>query len=143
MIVGIAIKNNGMYSYSKPFILNYELKDKFIGQIIRDVDFSILLKNGEMIILDIIIYPNKNSYYEANSKNTSNNLFKKLGSYNLLFESIENNNNFQDFKKGYFKKLLDQDNDLNISFSTFYRKVEDNYIVTTPVIYGNKNYLLL
>jgi hypothetical protein len=142
MILGIAIKNNGMYSYSKPFILNNELKDKFIAQLIRDVDFSILLKNGEMIILDIIIYPNKNSYYKANSKNTSNNLFKKLGSYNLLFESIEDTN-FQGFKKGYFKKLLDQDNNLNISFSTFYRKDDDNYIVTTPVICGNNNYLLL
>lgn len=142
MILGIAIKNNGMYSYSKPFILNNELKDKFIAQLIRDVDFSILLKNGEMIILDIIIYPNRNSYYEANSKNTSNNLFKKLGSYNLLFESIEDTN-FYGFKKGYFKKLLDEDNDLNISFTTIYRSNEDNYIVTTPVIYGNKNYLLL
>jgi len=142
MILGIAIKNNGMYSYSKPFILNNELKDKFIAQLIRDVDFSILLKNGEMIILDIIIYPNKSSYYEANSKNTSNNLFKKLGSYNLLFESIEDNN-FYGFKKGYFKKLLHEEYDLNISFTTIYRSNEDNYIVTTPVIYGNKNYLLL
>ena len=141
MILGIAIKNNGMYSYSKPFLLNNELKDEFIAQLIRDVDFSILLKNGEMIILDIVIYPNKNSYYEANSKNTSNNLFKKLGSYNLLFESIEDTN-FHGFKKGYFKKLLDQDNNLTISFTTIYRKNEDNYIVTTPVIYGNKNYLL-
>jgi hypothetical protein len=142
MILGIAIKNNGIYSYSKPFILNNELKDKFIAQLIRDVDFSILLKNGEMIILDIIIYPNKSSYYEANSKNTSNNLFKKLGSYNLLFESIEDTN-FYGFKKGYFKKLLDEEYDLNISFTTIYRSNEDNYIVTTPVIYGNKNYLLL
>ena len=142
MILGIAIKNNGMYSYSKPFILNNELKDNFIAQLIRDVDFSILLKNGEMIILDIIIYPNKSSYYEANSKNTSNNLFKKLGSYNLLFESIEDTN-FYGFKKGYFKKLLDEEYDLNISFTTIYRSNEDNYILTTPVIYGNKNYLLL
>ena len=142
MILGISIKNNGIYSYSKPFILNNELKDKFIAQLIRDVDFSILLKNGEMIILDIIIYPNKSSYYEANSKNTSNNLFKKLGSYNLLFESIEDTN-FYGFKKGYFKKLLDEEYDLNISFTTIYRSNEDNYIVTTPVIYGNKNYLLL
>ena len=142
MILGIAIKNNGIYSYSKPFILNNELKDKFIAQLIRDVDFSILLKNSEMIILDIIIYPNKSSYYEANSKNTSNNLFKKLGSYNLLFESIEDTN-FQGFKKGYFKKLLDEEYDLNISFTTIYRSNEHNYIVTTPVIYGNKNYLLL
>ena len=141
MFLGIAIKNNGMYSYSKPFILNNELKDKFIAQIIRDVDFSILLKNGEMIILDIVIYPNKYSYYEANSKNTSNNLFKKLGSYNLLFENNEDIN-FQDFKKGYFKKLLDQENNLNISFSTIYMKDEDKYIVTTPLIYGNKSYLL-
>ena len=141
MFLGIAIKNNGMYSYSKPFILNNELKDKFIAQIIRDVDFSILLKNGEMIILDIVIYPNKYSYYEANSKNTSNNLFKKLGSYNLLFENNEDIN-FQDFKKGYFKKLLDQENNLNISFSTIYMKDEDKYIVTPPLIYGNKSYLL-
>lgn len=141
MILGIAIKNNSMYSYSKPFILNNELTDKFIAQLIRDVDFAILLKNGEMIILDIIVYPNKNSYYEANSKHRTNNLFKKLGSYNLLFENIENTN-FQGFKKGNFKKLLDQENDLSISFSTIYMEDEDNYIVTTPLIYGNKNYLL-
>jgi len=142
MILGIAVKNNGLYSYSKPFILNNELKDKFIAQLIRDIDFSILLKNNENIILDIIIYPNKNSYYEANSKYTNNNLFKKLGSYNLLFQNIEDTN-FQGFKKGYFKKILNQDYDLTISFTTIYRKEEDDYIVTTPLIYGNKDYLLL
>lgn len=140
MILGIAMKSNDVYSYSKPFILNNELKDKFIAQLIRDIDFSILLKKGEEVVLDIIIYPNKNSYYEANSKNTNNNLFKKLGSYNLLFENIEDTE-FHGFKKGYFKKVLDQENDLSITFSTIYRKSDNDYIVSTPLIHGNKNYL--
>jgi hypothetical protein len=141
MILGIAIKSNNVYSYSKPFILNTELKDKFIAQLIRDVDFSILLKKNELITLDIISYPSKNSYYEGNLRNDNNNLFKKLGSYNLLFENIEDNN-FYGFRKGYFKKVLDESNNISITFSTIYREYENDYIVSNPLIYGNKSYLL-
>jgi hypothetical protein len=141
MILGIAIKGNNVYSYSKPFILNTELKDKFIAQLIRDVDFSILLKKNELITLDIISYPSKNSYYEGNLRNDNNNLFKKLGSYNLLFENIEDNN-FYGFRKGYFKKVLDESNNISITFSTIYREYENDYIVSNPLIYGNKSYLL-
>lgn len=141
MILGIAIKSNNVYSYSKPFILNTELKDKFIAQLIRDIDFSILLKKNELITLDIIIYPNKNSYYDGNLRNDNINLFKKLGSYNLLFENIEDNN-FYGFKKGYFKKVLDESNNISITFSTIYREDEKDYIVSNPLIYGNKSYLL-
>ncbi len=142
MLLGISIKKNNIYSYSKPFILNTELKDKFIAQLIRDVDFSILIKEHEMITLDIIIYPNKKSYYEANLKDGSTNLFKKLGSYNLLFENIEDTN-FYGFKKGYFKKLLNEENNLSITFSTVYREDEKDYIISNPLIYGNKSYLII
>ena len=139
LLIGIVIKSKSIFYYSKPMILNIE-KDFFIAQLLRDVDFSIILKKDEPIILDIVIYPKSDSYIEANIKHQYNNIFEKVGSYNLLFDDLVEDYFLNGLKKCTYRKNLDECYNINITLNAILVK-NNNYIVSTPILNGNKNYL--
>ena len=89
MYLGICILKNDIHYYSKPLILNINKENNsFTAQLIRDIDYSLILLKDENIILEIIVYPNSKSYLEANIKNVESNNFKKLGNYNIIIQNI-------------------------------------------------------
>lgn len=139
MIIGIYIKINDNNYYSKPLIIN-DNSDIFIAQLIRDVDFSFIANKNDNIYMEIIEYPNKNSYYDANIKNNIN--FKKFGSYIFIFDGIQNLNKKIDFVTDSFSINLNEINNLKITFHVVYRKIEDDYILSTPIITCRKTYFM-
>lgn len=145
MLLGICIKRNNIYHYSKPFIVNNYVdnigNNVFCAQIMRDIDFSVLLELNDNIVIDIIIYPNKMSSYDANLKNKDPDLFTKLGSYNVVFNNIIEKTCIDNFEKGKYCLKLDNPYNLEIEFTTIIRQRERDYIITTPTITGNSNFL--
>ena len=144
-LIGISITYYGNIHYSKPFLTNTyydEFKKKMCinSQLLRDVDFSMILTKGDTINIDIILYNSISSYHEITKNNTeSSNLFIKLGSYNIIFDDILNDYTFQTIEKGKFIKKLDEQNDVYIEFSTIlYNKSNNEFILTTPYIKGNE-----
>jgi len=138
-IIGLVINRNNNYIYSKPFILNIEDKDIFIGQIIRDVDFGLIVDKNETINLEIIKYPNSMAYIDANINNKSHN-FTVLGTYSILLDNLNNDYIFQKRAHGSFQHLIDSEYQLEIYFSyTTYKKSQ--YILLTPLITGKKIFL--
>lgn len=140
MLLGIHIKLNDANLYSKPFLLNTH-NDSFIAQVIRDIDFSFLMKKKENFLLNIIKYTNKNSFYEFNKHNKECEDSIKIGSFNLIFDEVSENMSIGDFEKGIFKKVLDEQMNLVIIFSVIHRKDEDDYIFSTPMVTGNNSFL--
>lgn len=144
MLLGIHIKLNENNLYSKPFSLNNnDNSNIFVAQIIRDVDFSFLCEKNETMILSIIVYNNVRDCYNANKENKDNHNFTKLGEYTIVFDEIVENFVTDTFEKGVLRKYLDIQYNLCIEFSVIYRASENNYILSTPSITGNKNYLKL
>ena len=142
MLLGICIQKNNINYYCKPFILNTEDEIYFIGQIIRDVDYSLIINLNETFDLFLIIYPDKFSFYTANTNNSEPSDFKILGKYTITFDKIEELFSLSDFKKGTFNKKLDNTYDLEITFSTILRNNNNSeYFLLTPSIYGKKSYL--
>lgn len=141
MFLGLCIKKNDINHYSKPFFLNDTDENIFIAQIIRDVDFSLFINLNDMFELTVIIYPMKDSYYNANKNNLDPTTFKVLGKYNIIFDKIDNLIILDNFKKGVLKKRLDDNYDVDIEFSIILMKNNEDYILSTPFIKGNKNYL--
>ena len=141
MYLGICILKNDIHYYSKPFILNIDKENNsFTAQLIRDIDYSLILLKDENIVLEIIVYPNSKSYVEANIKNLQSNIFKKLGTYNIIIKNIKEYK-FANFKKGKFEKILDIYNNLNIEFNTIKREEKDEYIFSIPYISGKIDFL--
>ena len=64
MFIGISIKKNNKFYFSKPLIIDntYINENYFCGYLLNDIDFSIVLNYNEEIILNIVKYSNKNSY---------------------------------------------------------------------------------
>ena len=63
-----------------------------MGQIIRDVDFSFYYEKGEKIELEIIEYPDKNTYRLLNNNRPINkDNIKILGKFELNDSNIEFN----------------------------------------------------
>jgi hypothetical protein len=140
MLLGIHIKLNDTNLYSKPFIFNQN-NGSFIAQMIRDIDFSFLIKKNQEFILNIIQYEHKNSYYELNKMNKEASDSVKFGTYNLIFDEVLDNSCMNDFEKGFFKKILDENHNITLIFSVIHRKDEDDYIFSTPSIIGNSSFL--
>jgi hypothetical protein len=140
MLLGIHIKLNDTNLYSKPFIFNQN-NGSFIAQMIRDIDFSFLIKKNQEFLLNIIQYEHKNSYYELNKMNKEPSNSKIFGRYNLIFDEVLDNSCMNDFEKGVFKKILDENHDITLIFSVVRRKDEDDYIFSTPSIIGNSSFL--
>jgi len=143
MFLGLCIKKDEINNYCKPFFFNDIDENIFIGQIIRDVDFSLIINLNDMFELTIIIYPMKDSYYSANKNNLDPNTFKVLGTYNIIFDKISDIIILGNFKKGVLKKRLDDNYDIDIEFSVILMKNKEDYILSTPYIKGNKKYLHL
>lgn len=137
MILGIYIKINDNNYYSKPLIIN-DNSDIFIAQSIRDVDFSFIANKNDNIYMEIIEYPNKNSYYDANIKNNIN--FKKFGSYSFIFNGIQNLNKNLDFITDNLSLILNEIHNLKVTFHIVYRKIENDYILSTPIISCENEY---
>jgi len=141
MFLGLCIKKDGINHYCKPFFLNDNDENIFIAQIIRDVDFSLIINLNDIFELTIIIYPMKDSYYNANKNNLNPNTFKVLGKYNIIFDKIDDMIILDNFKKGVLRKKLDDNYDVDIEFSIILMENKVDYILSTPIIKGNKNYL--
>jgi hypothetical protein len=137
MILGIYIKINNNNYYSKPLIIT-DTSDIFIAQLIRDVDFSFIANKNDNIYMEIIEYPNKNSYYDANIKNNIN--FKKFGSYSFIFNGIQNLNKNLDFITDNLSLILNETHNLKVTFHIVYRKIENDYILSTPTLSCKKDY---
>jgi hypothetical protein len=140
MFLGLCIKNNNNYHYCRPFFINKD-DNIFIGQIIRDVDFSIIVKLNEIIDLSIIVYPNKKSYHIANKNKLNPEKFKILGKYILFIDTISDIVILNNFNKGVIKKRLDNNHNVDIEFSMILMENKEYYILSTPYIKGNKSYL--
>ena len=135
------MKKDNVNHYCKPFFLNDIDKNIFIGQVIRDVDFSLFVKLNDIFELSIIIYPKKDSYYTANKNNLEPNNFKILGNYTLVIDKIEDLIIMDNLKKGVIRKKLNENYDIDIEFSIIIMKNNTDYILSTPYIKGNKDYL--
>ena len=146
MLIGLSIKKNETYHYCKPFIFNTFLdKDEeriFIGQILRDVDFSLIVKKNEIIELDILLYKTKNDYYEGNlNHQKSNESFKKLGSYELVIDDFKEMYKNEEFKKFNYTKILNKNLEVEINFSLLELHNKTNeFILSTPMIKGKECY---
>ena len=140
MLLGIHIKLNDTNLYSKPFIFNQN-NGSFIAQMIRDIDFSFLIKKNQEFLLNIIQYEHKNSYYELNKMNKECVDSMKFGKYHLIFDEVLDNSCMNNFEKGVFKKILDENHNITLIFSVIRRKEEDDYIFSTPSIIGNSSFL--
>jgi len=140
ILIGLVVIRDNTYKYSKPFILNTEDEKSFIAQIIRDVDFDIIVDKNEIIHIQIVKYPKKMSYYEANIEGVNHN-FKILGTYDILCDKLNNDYIFQNRAHGNFQTILDNDFNLELFFSfTIYEK---KYLLVTPMLTGDINYLKL
>ena len=145
MILGICIKNEETYNYSKALFLDSTNDKYFIAQSIRDIDFSIIVKSMDNLKIFIIKYSKSDFYKKCNIDNINpeRSNIKILGNYSFIFEPEQNNTTIINNKINNKKKLLiqlDKEYELNIDMS--YILYNDDYILTTPYISGNKNYLL-
>lgn len=139
MFYGLCVKscNNNKYYFSKPLIMNL-FNGNFSGTLIRDIDYSFLLNLNDSIIIYIIEYPTAKYYYQCNNNNILDNKVKIIKEFEVIFSNIEELEFDNMYKKGTFSKKLDDENELNIVFTTFYRKDENDYIVSNPYISGLK-----
>lgn len=143
ILIGIKIKiNEGTINYySKPFLLDYN-KDLFIAQLIRDVDFSLLLKKNDNMELQILVYPNRTIYQKLNINNTDDHNLRILGTYNFIFQNFNENYDSSEFKKTLFNEILNNQLNLEIFFSVIYIEKNNEYIISTPTLQGSKDYLI-
>jgi hypothetical protein len=140
ILIGLVVIQDNTYKYSKPFILNTEDEKIFMAQIIRDVDFDIMVNKNEIIHIQIVKYPKSKSYYEANIEGTNHN-FKILGSYDILCDKLNHDYIFQNRAHGDFHTILDNDFNLELFFS--FTTYEKKYLLVTPMLTGNIGYLRL
>jgi hypothetical protein len=140
MFLGLCIEKDGIHHYCKPFILNHDNENNFIGQIIRDVDFSLFIKLNDIYELSIIVYPEKNSYYYANKNNINVNTFKVLTKCIFAIDNIEDIQITDLLKKGILRKKINETYDVNIEFYIMLTNNVD-LILSTPFIKGHRDYL--
>jgi len=136
MLLAIKVERNSYTHYSKPFFLNNDQDKIFVAQIIRDVDFSFIIENSEQFILSILLYHEKNDYYKLNSNINLTKEPKIIGIYKLFFK-----NNNDNYSQTHFNSVLDNEYNLKITFNMRYRKIENDYILSTPTLYGNKKFI--
>jgi len=136
MLLAIKVERGDNIHYSKPFFLNNELEEFFVAQIIRDVDFSFIVEQGDDFILTILSYHDKNDYYRLNTNVKPSKEPEILGIYPIFFK-----NNNENLIETYFNSVLDPDHNLKITFNVRYRKIENDYILSTPTLYGTKKFI--
>jgi len=139
MFYGLCVKscNNNNYYFSKPLIMNI-LNENFTLTLIRDIDYSFLLNLNDSIIIYIIEYPTAKYYYQCNNNNILDDKIKIIKNFEVIFNNIEELEYNTMFKKGIFSKKLDDNNQLKINFTIFYRDEQNDYIVSNPYISGLK-----
>ncbi len=145
MYLGICIYQGDTYHYTKPFLYSSEDKNYFSAQLIRDVDFSLIVELDEFLKVHIIKYKNKDSYLKFNQDNVSPfYVADKIGilnSYDVYVNELEKYDCSPEYIKSRLVRKLDNIVDLSIEFTVIERIVEKDYILCTPKITGKK-YLL-
>jgi hypothetical protein len=123
-----------------------EKNNKFIFQILRNVDLGMLACIGEEIKVNVLLYPNNLKYNDIFSMSGNNNLIynnsivKSLGIYTIIVNIVEEEIIF-DIKKGYIKEILIENPELKISLRSIYHKDIQSYEITHPNIEGDLSYL--
>ena len=136
MLLAIKVERNDNTHYSKPFFLNIESDRVFVAQIIRDVDFSFIVEQESDFILTILSYYDKNDYYRLNTNIKPSKQPTIFGIYPIFFK-----NNNENFIESHFNSVLDKEYDLKITFNVRYRKIENDYILSTPTLYGTNKFI--
>jgi hypothetical protein len=148
---GIALKftapNGDTYFCSRPMVPIIDTKNnKFIFQILRNVDLGILASIGEKIKVNVLLYPinlKYNDIFRMNENNKlmyNNSIVKSLGIYTILVNIVDEEIIF-DIKKGYIKQILIENPELKISLRSIYHKDIESYEITLPNIEGDLSYL--
>ena len=139
--------NGDTYFCSKPMIPIIDKKNnKFIFQLIRSVDLGMLACIGEKIKVTVLLYPTNLKYNNIFTINENNNLIynssivKNIGTYNIIVNIVEEEIVF-DMKKGYVRKVLEENPELKLCFRTLYHSNINSYELTHPMIEGNLSYL--
>lgn len=139
--------NGDTYFCSRPMVpIIDEKNNKFIFQILRNVDLGMLACIGEEIKVNVLLYPNNLKYNDIFSMSGNNNLIynnsivKSLGIYTIIVNIVEEEIIF-DMKKGYIKEILIENPELKISLRSIYHKDIQSYEITHPNIEGDLSYL--
>ena len=134
--------NEYMYNYTKPLIYDSIDINYFSAYLLRDIDFSILVEPNENLKIYIIQYKMKDIFLKLNENNTNPNYsldsLDIIGTYNTSLNNIEELDNTDEYIKSKLYIELDLTFDLNIEFTIFYRKNENDYIMSNPNIKGKK-----
>lgn len=129
------VSSNELY-FSRPLLIQYD-KDTFMANILRDIDFSLLMSNNEEFKIYVVMYPDEKYYLKG-----SMNKVKILLCNNLKLDNIVDNTVIDDFRKGTYKTNLIVNNySIELILTTIYRKEEKDYIVSNPYLYGKKSFL--
>jgi len=137
--IGLKIEyGNEKPFFTKSFHLN-RCDDKIIGQLIRDNDLSFLLKLCDPLTISLISYQKKDTYKNLNNNDDENN-YHILGVYNVLFDSIIDEHTYPEYCKGTFTKVLDVNNNLEISFTTINHN-DEYFCLTTPSFICSSEYI--
>jgi hypothetical protein len=139
--------NGDTYFCSRPMTQTIDIKNnKFIFQILRNVDLGFISSIGEEIIVNVLLYPTNLKYSNIFTINANNNLIynssivKSLGKYIIPINIIEEENIFNT-KKGYVKQVLIENPELKISLRSIYHIDIDSYEITHPNIEGDLSFL--
>lgn len=147
MYLGLCIYQNDTYHYTKPFLYNSENKDYFTAQLVRDVDFSIIVELDEFLKVHIIKYKKKDSYLQFNEDNVSPvYVADKIGilnSYDVYVNALEKYDCSPEYIKSRLVRKLDNILDLSIEFTVIHRITENDYILCTPKITGKRYFLMM
>jgi len=130
------------YNYSKPLIYDDINKNYFLAYLIRDVDFSILVNPNEKLKIYVIQYQDKNIFLKLNENNSNPNhsldMLDIIGNYNISIKNMEMTDDTTEYIKSKLFFELDSTFDLSVEFTVFYRKNEEDYIMSNPHIRGKK-----
>ena len=139
--------NGETYFCSHPMIPIIDKKNnKFIFQLLRSVDLGMFACIGEQIKVTVLLYPNNLKYNSIFTINGNNNLIynssivKNIGTYTVTVNIIEEEIVF-DMKKGYVRKVLEENPELKICFRSLYHSNINSYEITHPMIEGDLSYL--
>jgi hypothetical protein len=124
------------YNYSKPLIYDDINKNYFLAYLLRDVDFSILVNPNEKLKIYVIQYKDKNIFLKLNENNSTPNhsldMIDIIGNYNISIKNMEITDDTTEYIKSKLFFELDSTFDLSVEFTVFYRKNEEDYIMSNP-----------
>lgn len=139
--------NGDTYFCSHPMVPTIDKKNnKFTFQLLRSVDLGFLASVGDTIKVNVLLYPTNlkyNNIFSINEKHTliyDKSIVKSLGIY-IFHVFIVDEETVFDMKRGFVKKVLKTEPNLNISLRTIYHYEQDIYELTHPTIEGDLCYL--